>query len=382
MKTLLYPLPTNIEDINFSSGTTVSIYKNLKKYFNVVPVGPLFLEKPVIQTGLNFLYKKCLFPYQFATVHNWKTIKGYARQLQIYIDDPKIDAIFASSTIYAAGLKTNKPIFAYADFSFYNGLNYYPFGKNLFPSSQKQALEVDKFCFEKSTKVFLASEWAREETIKAYNLSADKIKVIKRGANLESEFSNNQIDSLIKKRIDGEIKKFLFLGVSWKRKGGDIAVDLVSKIRNLGYNAELQIIGCTPPNKVKELPYVHVFPFLNRQNENDLQTLRNLFSEAFCFILPTQAEAMGIVFAEAASFGLPSISFDTGGVSAAIENNKTGILFSFSERSEIMIERILHLLNNNILYQRMSKNAFEKYKNELNWDIIAQKIKEIVTPIM
>ena len=382
MKTLLYPLLTKIEEINHNSGTTVSIYNCLKKYFNVIPVGPLKLEKPIIQTGLNYLYKKGYFPYQFATVHTWKTINSYSEQLQKYIDKLQFDAIFSSSTLYSAKVTTNKPVFAYADFSFCNLLNYYPQGMNLFPASRKQALSVDKYCFENYTKVFLASEWAKQTTINTYGLEEDKICTIKRGANLESNLNKWEIDELIKSRANKSTKNFLFMGVNWSRKGGNVACSLVSKLVELGYDVKLQVVGCTPPDEIKKLSFVSVFPFLSRKNENEFKLLNELFYNAFCFILPTQAEAMGIAFAEAASFGLPSIAFDTGGVSAAIENEKTGILFNMKDSMNVMLTKTLPLLENNSFYQNLSKNAYTKYTEELNWNSIAIKIRDIITPLL
>lgn len=382
MKTILFPSTVALDDLNDSSGSTISIYKSLKKHFNVIMVGPLQIKKPVVQRGLNFLYKKNIFPYKYATVHNWKTVNSYAKQLQKFINNIDIDGIFVYNSFFAAKLNTDKPIFAYSDFSYFSAIDYYPFATKLAPSSQKEALEIEKLSYENCTKVFLASNWSKQKTSEAYNLNEDKIIAIKRGANLESGFSNEQIEKLIEKRISSNKKKFLFVGVDWERKGGDIAFDLVTRIREMGYDIYLQIVGCNPPNNIKEMPFVQVYPFLNRQNKEDLQILNNLFSEAFCFILPTRAEAMGIVFAEAASFGLPTISFDTGGVSEAIENDKTGILFNFSDTSQVMVEKLLPLLYNRDVYQAMSKRSFEKYKDELNWNSIAYKIKEIITPYL
>lgn len=382
MKKILFPLPTNTENINYASGSLISIYNSLKKHFDIIPVGPLKTSKPLIRIGLNLLYHKNLLPKQFSISHTWKQVDNYSLQLQSFIDINQFDAVFSASTLFAAKIKTDKPVFAYTDFSYYNALNYYPSASNIWNSSWQQALEVDKFCFEHYTKVFLASDWAKIETTKAYKLNQDHIISIGRGANLESGYNLLQVEKIINNRSCQDSKKFLFVGVGWKRKGGDIAFNIVSRLRDAGYNIILQVVGCIPPKNISKQSFVETFPFLSRSKPDELKVLLSLFSNAWCFILPTQAEAMGIVYAEAASFGLPSIATKTGGVEAAIENNKTGILFNPTDNIEDMSKRIINLLENKAKYMEYSHNSFLKYKNELNWDAIASKIKDYVTPFL
>lgn len=382
MRRLLFPLPTELSNINFLSGTLYSIFTHLGKYFEIIPVGPFQLHKSTIATGLNFLYRKSLFPWQFSTVHSWKTVNNYSLQLQKFIDENQFDAVFATSTLYAAKVKTNKPVFAFTDFSYINALNYYPSFSNIWPLSRKESLEVDRFCFNHYTKVFLASEWAKDTTTKAYGLDPDRILSIGRGANLESGFDMSQIEKLIEERNTESSKKFLFVGIDWDRKGGDIAYTLVKKLRESGYNVVLQVVGCNPPNEVSKQSFVEVYPFLSRKKQEELDKLTSLFSKAWCFILPTKAEAMGIVFAEASSFGLPSIAMKTGGVGTAIADNQTGLLFNLSDQVDTILERTLMLLDNPAMYRAFSLSAFQKYKNELNWDTIARKISNEISPYL
>jgi glycosyltransferase involved in cell wall biosynthesis len=382
MKKLLFPLPIDITDKSYASGSFYNIFKGLKKNFEIIPIGPLKLKRSNFQRGINKLFDLRLSPGRFSPMHTWKTINGYAEQLQVEADKVTYDAIFSTNTLLAAGLITTKPVFCYTDFSFSNALNYYPFASHLFPNSQIEALAVDSFCFHKHTITFLASEWARQETIKAYNLPVNKIVAIARGANLTSDFNHESITRAINARLASPIKKLLFVGIDWERKGGHIAFSITKILYEQGFNVRLQIVGCKPPAVVANSPFVEVFPFLNRNNENELTILKQLFESAFVFILPTKAEAMGIVFAEAASFGLPSIAYQTGGVGAAIDDTVTGLLFNFDDPIKKMAINISGLINKEDKYFKMSLDAFTKYKSELNWDVIALKIKNIIDPLL
>jgi len=382
MKTLLYPLPAGV-NIQHSSGIIYSILDSLKTVgFNIITTEPLSLQKPIIQTGLNALYRNKLFPYQFATVHTWKTVNNYAKQLKEISEKYDFDAVFSASTLYAGALKIDKPIFSYVDFSFCNLLDYYPGGKNLFPLSRKEALDVDKYCFQNHSKVFLASEWAKENTLKAYDLENSKIHAIKQGANVESGFTTYQIEKVIEARIENNEKKILFVGINWERKGGEIAVAIVQKLNQLGYKVTLQIVGCTPPSNILSLPYVEGIGFLNRANTYELEKMRNLFTKAWCFILPSKAEAFGLAYAEAASFGLLSIAQNTGGVGDAIDDMKTGILFNEIVDIDDVVNHITLLFKDVENYKRMSIHAYEKYSTEMNWNSIALKIREIIMPLI
>lgn len=379
MHRLLVPLPTHLTNIQHGSGTFASIYKSLAEVFELVPVGPFTTNKNLFYAGFNYLHKRGLFPWRFPVEHRWQTIQQYAAQLQPALTGQRYDAIFTTSTLIAAGIETDKPVFAYTDFSFFNAVDYYDFGTNLFPKAKKEALEMDKYCFNRHTKVFLASEWAKKTTMEAYQLSNSKIISVGRGANLTSGFNGQQLHTIIKKRVAADRLNFLFAGINWKRKGGDKAFEIVNSLRSHGINAVLQIVGCTPPAHVAEQKFVEAYPFLNRANEQELLLLKNLFSNAWIFILPSRAEAMGIVLAEAASFGLPAISCNTGGIGTAVEHNKTGLLFNPSDTVSFIVPQIINIIQNKSLYQQLSENAFEKYRQQLNWSTIAQKIKNEIT---
>ena len=50
--------------------------------------------------------------------------------------------------------------------------------------------------------------------------------------------------------------------------------------------------------------------------------------------MPTRADCTPISFCEAASYGLPVISTDTGGVAAVVEPGETGILLPLNASAE------------------------------------------------
>lgn len=382
MKTILVPLPCELEDINHASGSFFSIYTCLKQHFNVILIGPLKHPKSITKAGLNVLSRMKMLPWKFPQLHSWKSAESYAKQIQNESSGIEFDLVFATSTLYLASFETTKPKFAFTDFSFFNALEYYPFASNVFPKLKREAMEVDKYSFENHTKIFLASEWSRLSTIKEYQLPKHKVSAVGRGANLESGLNQVEITKMIYKRIDANPKYFLFVGIDWRRKGGEIALQIVMKLRLKGLNVGLKVIGCSPPKRVCKMSFIQVFVNLNRENKDEIICFKEIFQKAFIFILPTKAEAMGIVFAEASSFGLPSVGFDTGGVGEAVINNETGFLFDQKETVENMALKIETLFLDNDKYFEFSLNAFKNYQEKLNWSVIMAKISNDIYEVL
>ncbi|HFM1639257.1 TPA: glycosyltransferase, partial [Escherichia coli] len=64
----------------------------------------------------------------------------------------------------------------------------------------------------------------------------------------------------------------------------------------------------------------------DKNNVDEYQKFIDVLSNADILLLPTIAECYGMVFCEAAAFGLPVVATDTGGVSSIVINERTGIL--------------------------------------------------------
>lgn len=94
--------------------------------------------------------------------------------------------------------------------------------------------------------------------------------------------------------------------------------------------------------------------------------------------MPSRAEAYGIVFAEAAAFGLPVIATDLGGIPTIVKDNETGFLLKDLNSYNEIIERISNVIDYPENYKLLSKNARNRYEKVLNWDSFAEKLLEII----
>lgn len=104
--------------------------------------------------------------------------------------------------------------------------------------------------------------------------------------------------------------------------------------------------------------------------------LRGLYQNAELFLLLSQAdnhdvEGFGIVYLEAAAFGLPVIATYGCGAEDAVLNGENGYLFDASDIEKIA-ERILEIFKNQNLRQRLSLKSIEFAKENSNQKMVGK----------
>lgn len=239
-----------------------------------------------------------------------------------------------------------------------------------------------KKAMKKASKIIYSSHWAAESAIKDFGMKKDKIYIIPFGANLEKIPSKNEVKKMINERLqEKKVCRLLFVGVDWFRKGGDIAFKTTVELNKRGMPTELVICGGYPPFTTKS-SYLKVLGFLDKNKKEQSDILAEQYKKAHLFILPTRAEAAGIVFSEACAYGLPIISTFTGGISTYVKNGVNGYLLSI-ESNYIKYADIVQKIWRNIdEYYALSINARKMYERELNWDIWGAKVREIILSLL
>jgi glycosyltransferase involved in cell wall biosynthesis len=160
--------------------------------------------------------------------------------------------------------------------------------------------------------------------------------------------------------------ELLFVGTNWERKGGDVAVETARLLNEAGIKTVLRVVG---PRQQKALPgFVESLGFINKNSEEGVHCLIKAFQSADFFILPTKAEAAGIVFCEASSYGLPSLTYATGGVPDYVRDDVNGFCFAPEAPASVFSSKIRELLSNPPKYTAISQRAFSEYQSRLNWE--------------
>jgi glycosyltransferase involved in cell wall biosynthesis len=113
------------------------------------------------------------------------------------------------------------------------------------------------------------------------------------------------------------------------------------------------------------------------------QQLYRYYSAADLFVFPGIQEALGMVYLEAQSCGLPVVAFDNAGVPEAVQDGRTGLLVPMRD-GRAFAAAIERLLADAPLRRHMGATARthirEAHELDRNYGIMEEKLKRIITP--
>lgn len=312
---IAYVTPTDARNKHSWSGTDYYIWNSLQKH-----MGDITLIQPRQPSYLLFFLKAFhgislfVFKKRYDWRHSVPLAKAYARSIKKKLTNQSFDLLVApAADAVIAYLDTTLPIIYINDRTIAGAIGYHRMLTNLWGFSKQQSMLIDKLAIEKSVFVSYPSEWASQSAIKDYGIAKGKVVTLPFGANIDDVPDR----SVALQRKAGTTCKLLFIGVNWKDKGGAIVYDCLLELLKSGINAELTVVGCVPPAEFNH-QRLTVIPFLNKNNPNDMQQLQSLWINSTFLILPTRIDAFGIVFCEAAAYGLPCLGTDTGDVASAL----------------------------------------------------------------
>lgn len=238
-----------------------------------------------------------------------------------------------------------------------------PFGHpRISPRLIDKAMQREIRIFRRLDYIFTFSEWLRQSFINDYNIDSDRIYVVGAGANIPIPEINE------KQKFDG--RTILFIGIDFERKGGKILLEAFRKVKAELSDARLIIIG---PN-LKDLPDgVECLGYISKNTPEGLKRLKQAYSDASVFTMPSLYEPFGVVFLEAMAYGLPCIGADNCAMPEIIDHGKTGFLVQPGD-SENLADRIVELLKDFRLAKKMGDNGLKKVINNFTWAHVANRV--------
>lgn len=304
-------------------------------------------------------------------------LKAWTLQRRLKRTD--FDALFApAGSTLISEVPPGMPIIYASDATIPLMQDYYSrFGKSSARSSAR-AIASERAALHRADLLVYPTWWAANSAIKDFGVDESRILVQPLGANISDPPSR---DAALQPRRDGPLR-LLFCAVEWERKGGDVALSALSSLLASGLAAELTILGCIPPEGALSDPAlarsVTVVPFLNKAIKQEQERFRQIFLDTDIFILPTVAEAYGLVFCEAASCGAVSFATATGGIPEVIRDGETGRLLPPGSSGKEYAEAILEVVQDPENLERMRNAARLDFENRLNWGVWGKAVLERV----
>lgn len=335
-----------------------------KRFAQVEVVGPVSGEPHEVVGRLRNRIQRATLGTRYSQSHNWPLARSYARRIERALKGTDLDVLVSSAGSTAcAALQTKIPLVCISDTTFARMLNYYERYTGFSAASAREGMAIESAALQRADLAVFPTDWAAESAIIDHGADPAKVSVLPFGANLMQVPSNNEVMAMRKP----EVLRLLFLGVEWRRKGGDLAIAVVRSLVSRGISVELTVCGCRPEVDPGNLP-VKVIDFINKNSADGETKLVELMRSHHFLLLPTMAECFGIVFCEASACGTPSVTFDTGGVGGAVFEGKNGYRLPLDASPDGFADKIIRTFEDKDSYARLRESSRELFEQRLNWD--------------
>ena len=323
---------------------------------------PFFLK---IVFHLKNLLTTVIFSKKISKNKNIIISKYYSYQISKFLKNSKnFDLIFApTASTEIAFIKTSIPIVYLSDSTFDQLYNYYDDISNFTKRTINECSLIEKNALNNAQHIVFSSDWAKNFAIQYYNISEKKISVIPFGANLEII-----PNSYIKKCVDKNFN-ILFLSKFWKRKRGDLVLNVFDELINIfpKKNINLFIVGIDP--RLKNLNNkIKVYQFLNKAVDEESKLFYKILSDSHILFLPSVADCTPIVFCESFAYSIPVVSTNTGGISSIVSHGRNGFLLDEDSTISDYTNVISKIISDPDLYASLSRFSRTDYQDKFNWD--------------
>lgn len=264
------------------------------------------------------------------------------------------------------------PFIYYSDTSYRLMVDYYWF--KISDRINRQADALERYATNYSALVIKSSDWAVNSAINDYGCPKEKVFALEFGANIDEK------DIVAAEPYWGGELRVFFSGLEWKRKGCRIAIETVQKLNENGINAKLFLVGInknTIPSKYQNIDNVEYVGYLNKNKPQEYTRYVEVVRNCHCLLLPTHAECSAIVFSEAAAFGLPSFTYDTGGLSNYVVNGKTGYRLDINSTADDFANAIMSSIVNDE-FEKLHRAALTMYKEKLSWTAWSKRFAKMI----
>lgn len=376
---IAYATVGDASDVSTWSGTPLHMARAMQDSLTEIElIGPLKERSRM----MGRLKRRCYGAFGLAYHHyrNSQVARDYARQVRQRLDLDAPSVILAPSAIPVAFLKTELPIVVWADATFASLVGYYPSCRRLAKETLRDGYSMETEIFRRAAAMIFSSEWAADSALRTYGSDSAPVHVVPYGANLEGPRDAGAVRRIIRSRARSECR-LIFIGADWARKGGDDAVAIARRLNERGLRTTLTVVGGRPMTPRPLPDFVQLEGYVSQVSEAGRETIRTLLERSHFLLLPTRAEAYGVVFAEASSHGVPSLASNTGGVPTAIRPGRNGELFEIGDVEAYCecVERLFGAYDDE--YVKLAETSFAEASERLNWSASASAVRRILRSV-
>jgi glycosyltransferase involved in cell wall biosynthesis len=241
--------------------------------------------------------------------------------------------------------------------------------------------KVDTLTATLATHVLVDSHSQRDFLVGEGAISREKSLVLHKGSiagvNTDRFRPSEEYRKKIRKsmNIDDSAFIFLFIGRLNKDKGVLDLAEAFSQVGRQFRSSCLVMIGEDEEN-LSETIYNLCGPYKDRVYLlKHTESPEKYMAASDVLVLPSYREGFGVVVIEAAACGIPTIGARIYGVTDAVEDGATGLLYSCGEVAELA-EKMIYCIENTVESKKMGQKARERVAADFTTGRITSAILE------
>jgi glycosyltransferase involved in cell wall biosynthesis len=195
----------------------------------------------------------------------------------------------------------------------------YDLGARLPGSVVREALQRERDNYHRAARVVCMSRWAAESVRTRYGVAAEKVHVVRAGANLDEE----RLRTMRLPEAPGrKVLRLGFVGKDWRRKGLPLLLSAAERIEAAGQPVRVVVVG-PASGALPAHPLLEPAGFLDKLR--DLERFVEVLAGTHFGCLLSSAEALGISTLEFLRLGVPVVGLAVGGIPDCI-TSEDGLL--------------------------------------------------------
>ncbi|MBP8997070.1 MAG: glycosyltransferase family 4 protein [Anaerolineaceae bacterium] len=239
----------------------------------------------------------------------------------------------------------------------------------------RRMVHWEKKVLRQASAVITRSEWTRDSLIRDYGYPAEQIHIVHNSASLPPAV----IPPVLELRPpDFTTVRLLFVGRVGYLKGIDIAIEITRLLNESGTPADLRIVGTSGSDQ----PHVHYAGSFRKSIGEELQAYADQYRWSHFLLHPARYDAAPIVTAEAAAFGVPTLTNAVGGIASTVEDGVSGIVLPANSPASEYVKVIQRMVTAPAQYNELRRTTRQRYEQELNWESAGRKIAAILRQVV
>lgn len=286
----------------------------------------------------------------------WYMIKAYITMLFIV---PRFDIVHFH-TVPGRSITMQMPVFLYSLLWKKKTIIHIHVGNQLLEYTNDNMF---KYVLKKATKVVVLANVIKD--------------LMKEHYNIDAEVLYNPIEEQPPREKHGIEKKVFFAAYLTLNKGYDTLLRAFKEVVVKHPDWTLVLAGSGETENAKKL--ISELGIENNVEQHlwlNKEQMYSFYKKVSIYCIASKQEGFPMAFLEAASYGIPIVTTPVGGIIDVIDDEKNCMIFGFNNHLELA-NKINRLIENNDIYETISRNLIVLTEEKFSIDAINKKIDNL-----